>query len=136
MGCSTVSQPSRQITFHTSPNDTSLQVYMATDPQEWEMGLGSVASLGSDQGMYFVFPNLQARTIWMKGMHYPIDIIWVKQGMVVGVTAQVQPEAAGVPTADYTLYSPPEPITAVVEASAGYAQAHGITAGTALDVIR
>jgi uncharacterized membrane protein (UPF0127 family) len=40
-------------------------------------GLSNTASLPNGHGMLFVFPYASRWAIWMKDMHYPIDILWL-----------------------------------------------------------
>lgn len=44
---------------------------------ELEKGLSGTDSLPADQAMVFVFPSDGKWPMWMKGMNYPIDIVWL-----------------------------------------------------------
>jgi len=49
---------------------------MRTDA-ELEKGLSGTKSLASNQAMVFAFPHDDKWSMWMKGMNYPIDIVWL-----------------------------------------------------------
>jgi uncharacterized membrane protein (UPF0127 family) len=63
----------------------------------------------------------------MKGMRFPIDIIWVSAGRVVDVTAAAQPPAPGSPL---RLYSPRGGrADRALEVNAGWAKRNGVRPG-------
>jgi uncharacterized membrane protein (UPF0127 family) len=69
----------------------------------------------------------------MKGMRFPLDMIWIDEAnTVVSVTANVQPEP-GVADANLQRYAPDQPVRYVLELPAGKAAASNIAAGTVLD---
>lgn len=93
-----------------------------------EKGLGDRDSLSADHGMYFPFSVAQYWTFWMKGMRFPIDIVWIQDGKVVDIDADVPtPQIAPLET-----YSPAAPADAVLELNAGVAEEIGLQAGDAI----
>ncbi len=58
-------------------------------------GLSGRASLATDGGMLFVFPDVAPRAFWMNEMLIPIDIIWLNGGRVAEVWANAPPPAPG-----------------------------------------
>lgn len=107
-----------------------LNVYYADTAEERAVGLGNITVLEQNQGMLFSYqtePSLP--NFWMKQVEYPIDIIWIWQGKVNGVTANVQPEASTTKLADYALYPAPGQVDWVVEVVAGYAASQNIKVG-------
>lgn len=84
----------------------SLKVEVVNTPASITQGLGERTSLDTD-GMLFVFSQPTQPIFWMKGMLFPIDIIWMKDGKVVGIEKNVQPPAPG--TADSQLERLPAP---------------------------
>jgi len=44
-----------------------------------ERGLSGHERLASDAGMWFVLPEVGWTGFWMRGMRFPIDLIWVNQ---------------------------------------------------------
>lgn len=108
--------------------DDTFNLYVADSAIEWEVGLGNVDTLSAGEGMVFIFPSSEERTFWMKGVEYPIDIVWVNQQQVIGsVTAQ--PELVTTPEASYQFYKSPEAVDTVIELPAETVTATGITPG-------
>lgn len=62
-----------------SDNDrvASLQVVVADSLLEQYVGLGGTSSLGPDEGMLFVFSRERTRVFGLRGMVFPIDIVFV-----------------------------------------------------------
>ncbi len=107
-----------------------IHVALATTPEEQALGLGERDSLAPDQGMVFVFAEPGPYSFWMKGMRFSIDLVWIHQKKVVGVSANVPaPQSSTEPP---VIVSPPEPIDRVLELPAGRAEAYGIRSGVVL----
>lgn len=90
-----------------------------------ELGLGERDSLAADAGMYFPFDSAQRWVFWMKGMRFPIDIIWIRDGKIVEIEHSVPPPT----TFPLDTYGPAEPADAVLEINAGQAKEIGLEAG-------
>jgi uncharacterized membrane protein (UPF0127 family) len=103
----------------------TFSVEVADNGAKLEKGLGDRDSLPADHGMYFPFPSSQYLVFWMKGMRFPIDIVWIQDGKVVDVSPEAQVEA-GLPL---KTYSPTEPADAVLEFNAGTARQIGLQKG-------
>ena len=69
------------------------------------LGLGGRDRLDRDAGMYFVLTDDSPR-IWMKGMRFPLDLVWIDGDRVVEVTARVPDEPPGTPESQLPIYSP------------------------------
>lgn len=111
-----------------SVHGKTIRVEVADSDAKRELGLGKRDSLAPDHGMYFPFPAAQYWVFWMKGMRFPIDIVWIADGKVVDVTPEV-PVDAGLPL---KTYSPVEPADAVLELNAGASQQIGLQRGDAV----
>jgi uncharacterized membrane protein (UPF0127 family) len=105
--------------------EASFNVEIADTPTLRAKGLSGRDYLPTDSGMLFVFPYSAVEKFWMKGMKFPIDIIWIKEDLVVGMTIGAEPEEGP----DYTIYSSPEAIDKVLEINAGLVQKLGIKVG-------
>ena len=92
------------------------------------IGLSGRPSLGQDEAMLFMFGRYAARTFWMPDMNFPIDIIWIKDDVVVGFAENVQPEP-GVGMFALKRYSSPEPVDKVLEVIAGTVSRLGVKIG-------
>ena len=126
IGCDThgsFTQLNHQLTI----GEHEIAVYVADSDSERSTGLGDT-TLEANQGMVFIWPVADQQTFWMKDVEYPIDIVWVHHGEVVGsVTAQ--PEDTHALLSQYQLYPSPEPVDMVVELPAGTVAAAEITVG-------
>lgn len=105
-----------------------LRLAIAKTPREQAQGLAGRESIADDFGMLFVFPDYQYRTFWMKGMLVPIDIIWIRDGLVVGYEDEVPPPA-GAASKNLTLYRSPEAVNYVLEVRAGTRKEQGWKVG-------
>lgn len=103
-------------------------VDLAVSEEEWTRGLSGRLSLGEDEGMIFLFPEARLSAFWMKGMNFPIDIIWISEGKIVGIERDVLPQP-GVSEGELRTYFSPEPVTAVLEINAGKAEEWGVKRG-------
>ena len=94
---------------------TVLQVEIATTLQQQQTGLSYRESLAEGRGMLFTFNTDDSHPIWMKGMQFPIDIIWIDAAMkVVHIEQEIAPE-----TYPQSFFSP-TPARYVLEVPAGY----------------
>ncbi len=91
-------------------------------------GLSGHAPLAENEGMLFIFDAPGNYGFWMKGMKFPIDIIWIRGDKVVGLTENV-PVPKGI--FDFKTYYPPEPVyPARGEISGGADKVLEVKAGT------
>lgn len=97
-----------------------LLVEIVNTSESTTQGLSGRSEIGSD-GMLFLFPQAQSRQFWMKEMLFAIDIVWLHQGKVVGITKQVPPPAPGTPLHQLPTYASPGLIDAVLELPASRA---------------
>lgn len=101
---------------------TTVQVEVADTEALREAGLSGREALTPGSGMLFVFEEPGVYGFWMKDMNFPIDIIFADaEGTVTTVYGSVSPNTY--PQAFY----PQQDSLYVLEVSAGFAQAHGIT---------
>ena len=107
--------------------DTVIKVEISDSEEERVKGLADRKSLPRDSGMIFIFDEAKKYSFWMKGMTFPIDIIWIDDGKVVDITQHAQPEAGG--TQSLTIYKPDKPAKYVLEVNANYIKENGIKIG-------
>ncbi len=98
-----------------------------------DKGLGGRASLGENDGMLFQFAAPGRYAFWMKGMNFPIDFIWIKDGKVVGITPNA-PTEIGVPDATLHNYLPAMEMDSALEVNTGWAAKNQIKIGDSVDV--
>ena len=108
--------------------DAVVRAEVADDDAERALGLGGRDSLARDAGMYFELTS-DAPRIWMKGMRFPLDLVWIRNGRVVDVTARVPDEPPGTPESELPIYSPARPANRLLEVNAGWAKRNGVRVG-------
>ena len=106
------------------------RVEVADSPALKAKGLGGKSSLGSDEGMLFPFSPPSKVSFWMKGLVFPLDIIWIADGKVIGFEENV-PILSG---NDVPTYRPPRPVDYVLEVSAGEVSKRGIKVGDEVEI--
>lgn len=107
-------------------------VELAVTPKEQQKGLGFRDSLDTDTGMFFVYQTAQTYGFWMKGMRFPIDIIWIRDQNIVDISKNVPVATeSSLPT-----YSPKVPANKVLEVNAGIAEKLGIQVGDTVKILR
>jgi len=115
-------------------NGQEISVLVADNILRWEKGLGDRKELGAD-GMLFIFPKTESHIFVMRDMRFPIDIIWIKQGMIVDIASNVMTE----PTkkeAELTPYIARDDSNWVLEMSAGGAQNLNLKIGDKVKMVR
>ncbi|MEP7162532.1 MAG: DUF192 domain-containing protein [Candidatus Moraniibacteriota bacterium] len=96
------------------------KVEYARTAEERELGLGYRERLCGQCGMLFVFPMAGEYGFWMKGMRFPLDILFIEDGRVLSIERRVTPESE-------QILMPPGPVTLVLEVNAG--ETEGISLG-------
>ncbi|MBI3627780.1 MAG: DUF192 domain-containing protein [Candidatus Sungbacteria bacterium] len=109
--------------------DTNVEVRRANTPATRAKGLAGVTALLDTEGMWFIFDSPARQVFWMKDMLIPIDIIWVLDHTVVGVSKEVPLPAPGTPDALLPTYPSPGPVDHALEVSAGFARRHSLNIG-------
>lgn len=101
------------------------KVEVADTPALQTRGLSGHKLLLENQGMLFIFNKPTMPGFWMKDMNFPIDIVWISNGKVVGVAENLLPD--NLPSRP--LYYPPSIIDRVLEISAGSVLKYNIKIG-------
>lgn len=106
----------------------ALRVEVAVAPMALQHGLSRRRSLPANTGMLFLFPEVEPRAFWMKQMRFPLDIVFLRNKVVVAVFERVPPPEPG--RQPVTVQVPEPGADAVLELPAGEASSRQITAGT------
>jgi uncharacterized membrane protein (UPF0127 family) len=116
---------------HIGQNEVKLEV-AATEP-DIERGLMYRTSLPADQGMVFLFRPHRKVNFWMYHTLIPLDMLFIKDGKIVKVAADVPPCHSENP-ANCAIYPGGEGVDAseVLEVNAGYAKAHNVHEGDSI----
>ena len=113
--------------------DVDFEAEVARDPTDRAIGLSGRSGLRPGAGMLFVFDSGRASTIWMKGMLFPLDIVWIGVDCrIVDVTLNAPPPAPATPDSQLPTYAstaPAAPAAYVFEVAAGEAKERDIKIG-------
>ena len=102
-----------------------IEVELAQTEEQKQHGLSNRESLPKGQGMLFVYQNPKVPSFWMKDMNFPLDFVWIREGKVVDLHKNIQPEDYQPPRT----ISPEVPVTGVLEINAGQVDELGIQIG-------
>lgn len=109
---------------------------IADSERERSAGLAGRDGLKVNEGMFFVFDKPGLPVFWMKGMKFPIDIVWIRRGRIVGFTEGIPPSPSGVEARDLPVYLPPEPVDSALEVAAGRVRLFRANVGDEIKVRR
>ncbi len=112
-------------------NNQRWSIGIADTPQAKAYGLSGCVHIPERAGLLFPFVPSSPVTFWMKDMVVPIDMIWIKQGKIIGIEKNV-PTQPGVAEQDLTRHSPGQDIDAVLEIAAGGSNRAGLEVGMAV----
>lgn len=107
-------------------NRVAVTVEVARTETEKVQGLSGRDRLAPDRGMLFVYEAPARPLIWMRGMRFPLDILWIRDGRVVDLVRGAKAPAPGEAPQEF---APCEDIQYVLEVAAGFVDRHGIAVG-------
>lgn len=129
------SQPAEAVAFKTPPRKTDkiayiiaekakIPVYLADTEEKRIKGLGGLASIPRDYGMFFVFDYSDYISIWMKDMLFPIDILWIDENnKIVHMEKNISPDTYP------KIFTPPVKARFVLEFNAGMSEFYDLRIG-------
>ena len=88
--------------------EKTYRVEIVSSPADMALGLAKYDQLETNRGLFFDLKTKSTPSFWMKNMKFDIDIVWISDGVVVGVS----PGSAVTP---FALINPPSPIDSVLE---------------------
>lgn len=107
----------------------SVKAQVADTASVRKKGLSERDSLPINSGMLFVFDKSGKWGIWMKGMKFPIDIIWIDDGKkIVDIAEDAVPEP-GKKDSALTVYRPRADSKYVLEINAGLSNLNNLRVG-------
>lgn len=104
-------------------NNHTFNLFVVKTQKEKETGLSEKSSLAENYGMLFLFEKADYYSFWMKGMKFPIDIIYIKKDHIVTIYHGLLPPTSkeeNPPT-----YAPTEPADTILEINAGLSKKYG-----------
>lgn len=114
---------------------TTIRVLVAKSMYQQYRGLGKRNTIEPYDGMIFPFLFYGRQQIVMRDMRFPLDIIWLRDGVVVDFAQNVpiEPDAR---EGEFMIYRPRIDANAVLELPAGKAALLNLTIGTVVEQVR
>lgn len=109
----------------------TFMVEIASNFSSRATGLSGRKNLPPDSGMFFVFENKGKHGFWMKGMKFPLDIIWIDENEIKGFTENILPP---VNPLKLDVYYPPQPVDKVLEINAGSVKKYNLKIGDRVEL--
>jgi len=111
-------------------NNTNLSVTIADTENLRTKGLTDLDNLPQDKGMLFVFESKSiVPSFWMKDMKFPLDFIWIKDGEVAQIDANIPYPSSDTLDTAVKVYIPSSPVDYVLEVNAGFSATNNIKIG-------
>jgi len=104
-------------------NAAQFCVEVVSTPSAWAKGLSGRRSLPEKNGMLFTFGQQREHSFWMKDMQFPLDMVWIRDDVVVGFVTGVDQRLGD----QYTIPTPS--VDAVLELNTGSIQRFQIKVG-------
>lgn len=114
------------ITAQAEMAGTTIQLEVAQTAQQQSLGLMYRTSLADDRGMLFPFNPPRAVQFWMKNVAISLDMVFIHQGRVIAIAADVPPCAAD-PCPTYGPFR--QLVDSVIELRGGRAAELGLAVG-------
>ena len=119
------------ITAQLTVGTATIGLEVATTPQEQALGLMYRQELPDDRGMLFPITPPRPVSFWMRNVVIPLDMVFVYQGRIVAIEANVPP--CTTPTCP--TYGPgAQPVSQVIELAGGRAATLGLAVGDRVQV--
>jgi uncharacterized membrane protein (UPF0127 family) len=109
----------------------AVTVEVARTEAEKIRGLSGREGLAPAAGMLFVYDAPVRPVIWMQGMRFPLDILWIRDGRVVDLVREAEPPAPGEAP---QVFAPREKAQYVLEVPAGFAERYGIARNDPVEI--
>ncbi len=107
-----------------------IQLEVAKTPQQQALGLMFRTSLAPDRGMLFPFERPRIVGFWMKNCKIPLDMIFLRNGVVKGIQVNAPPcQQDPCPS-----YGPDVPVDTVIELGGGRSQELGVKVGDRIPI--
>ncbi len=110
-------------------DDHEFVVEVADTPEKHSKGLGERDNMPRNQGMLFIFPADARYALWMKGMRFPLDFIWISSDKTIVEIAHRVPTEPGKPDSLLKIYTPGRPALYILEVNSGLAKYYNLKLG-------
>jgi uncharacterized membrane protein (UPF0127 family) len=115
-------------------DSATFTVEIASTSVEQTRGLSFRPSLGTNDGMLFIFSAGATQSFWMKDMNFPLDMIWISGNTVVGFAQNVPAPAPGTALWNLPVYVSPGNTDKVLEVNAGIVEKYNIRVGDGVTI--
>ncbi len=109
-------------------NRREIKAEIAATPEEQYRGLSGRKSICADCGMLFNFSDSSPKTFVMRNMKFPLDIIFINDGVIKNIAANLAPEGS----APKNFYESDGPADQVLEVNGGYCEKYNIKSGDSI----
>lgn len=120
------------ITAQVILGGATIDLEVASTPQQQALGLMHRPPLADDRGMLFPFSPPRQVNFWMKNVPAPLDMVFIYQGQIQEVTHSAPP----CPEEPCPSYGPAgQPVDYVIELRGGRAEELGLEAGQSVEIV-
>lgn len=126
-------QTQKKTTTVVNARTLTVNADIAASAGERKKGLSGRESLEINRGMLFVFDESGNYPIWMKGMKFPIDIIWIDETKKIVYIAPSALTEPGKKDNELVIYKPGTNAKYVLEINAGLASANNLQVGDSVN---
>ena len=106
-----------------------INLELADTGEKRSKGLGYRDFLATGSGMLFIHDKTQKYTYWMKGMRFPIDIMWILDDKIVDIIPNIPPPIEGQRDDTLERFAPITEVNKVLETNSGFVVGNNIQKG-------
>jgi hypothetical protein len=122
--CVNQKQNRRSQSIYVKINDLRLKIQIADNLKKKFLGLSGQKKMPEQEGMLFVFNQPGSHSFWMRGMKFPLDIIWINKDLeIIEIKKDIQPDSFP------QIYKSIDPAKYVLEINAGLSDQYNIKEG-------
>lgn len=86
--------PNGIVTVETGNSRSEFKTWLATTHDRREQGLMYIKHLNPDQGMLFVFEQVEPQAFWMKNTFIPLDILYINSSYkIIHIAENAKPQS-------------------------------------------
>ena len=116
-----------ELVIDSDSGQVKIDIQIAKTEFDRQLGLMYRKSMDENQGMLFIFPDVQTRSFWMRNTEIPLDMIFIDVNKTILNIAKNT-----TPYADIS-YTSNGPAKYVLEVKGGFADRHNISEGDKLE---
>ena len=132
VGCEAGGEEAEALDAWVTIRGARVAAEVVVTPEDQERGLGYRDALAWHHGMLFEYERPAFLSFWMKGMRFDLDLVWIRDGRIVGISHRVphvdSPEGPWPPVRTASMADQ------VLEVPAGYASAHAWRSGDRVQI--